>query len=89
VTDELRRKVEQLEEALESRTVIGQALGMLMERYGITKDEAFAFLARCSQHENRKLHDIATQLVETRELPRTLVEPGPEADRPEEDMAAG
>ena len=88
MTDELQRKVAQLEEALETRTVIGQTLGMLMERYGIGKDEAFAFLARSSQHENRKLHDIAAQLVETRELPRALVEPVPD-DRPEEDMATG
>jgi AmiR/NasT family two-component response regulator len=76
VTDELQQKIEQLEEALETRTVIGQAVGMLMERFDIGKDEAFAFLVRCSSHENRKLHDIATQIVETRELPVRVTPPG-------------
>jgi AmiR/NasT family two-component response regulator len=76
VTDELQQKVEQLEEALETRTVIGQALGMLMERFDMGKDEAFAFLVRCSSHENRKLHVIATQVVETRRLPATVTAPG-------------
>ena len=76
MTDALDRKVEQLQEALERRTAIGQALGMLMERYQIDQDEAFAFLVRCSSHQNRKLYDIAVELVETRELPAEFARPG-------------
>jgi hypothetical protein len=33
-------------------------------------DEAFAYLARCSSHQNRKLFDIAVDFVQTRELPQ-------------------
>ena len=64
------QEVEQLTEALHRRTVIGQALGLLMERFGIDEAQAFAFLSRCSSHQNRKLYDIAVEFVETRELPR-------------------
>jgi GAF domain-containing protein len=58
------REVEHLNQALESRKVIGQALGILMERYGLDENRAFAFLLRASSTSNIKLRDIATQLVE-------------------------
>ena len=76
MTESLRKQVEQLTEALDRRTTIGQALGMLMERFDISHDEAFAFLVRCSSHQNRKLYDIAVELVETRELPAAVPGPG-------------
>jgi GAF domain-containing protein len=50
--------------ALQSRKVIGQALGILMERYQMDEDRAFAFLARASSHGNTKLRDVAQQLVD-------------------------
>jgi AmiR/NasT family two-component response regulator len=37
-----------------------------MERFGLDDDDAFAYLARCSQTQNRKLYDIAVELVEFR-----------------------
>lgn len=52
-----------------SRTVIGQAEGILMERYTIGPDEAFAFLRRVSQDTYRKLVQIAEEIVHTRVLP--------------------
>lgn len=55
--------------AIESRTVIGQAQGVLMERFEIDADRAFAILRRFSQDGNVKLTDVARQLVETLELP--------------------
>jgi GAF domain-containing protein len=60
---------EQLAAALESRTVIGQAIGMLMERYGLDEDRAFDVLRRLSSQENVKLRDLAAQIVRTRALP--------------------
>lgn len=57
--------------ALTSRTVIGQAQGILMERFGLTADQAFEVLARFSSQQNTKLHHIATQLVTTRQVPST------------------
>lgn len=60
---------DQLATALESRTVIGQALGMVMERYGLDEDAAFRVLRRIASHDNRKLRDVAAQLVADRRLP--------------------
>ncbi|GAB3026408.1 transcription antitermination regulator [Nocardioides flavus (ex Wang et al. 2016)] len=60
---------EQLAGAIETRTVIGQAMGIVMERYGLDEDRAFSVLRRLSSHQNVKLRDLAAQLVETRRLP--------------------
>jgi hypothetical protein len=62
--------VEQLRVGLESRTVIGQAQGILMERERVTPEEAFAILRTASQHMNVKLREIAARVVETGEDPR-------------------
>jgi AmiR/NasT family two-component response regulator len=53
-----------LEAALLTREIIGQAQGILMERERITADQAFVILRRASQHLNIKLHDVAQALVE-------------------------
>jgi len=57
-----------LEAALDSRAVIDQAKGVLMERYKITADQAFQTLARVSMETNTKVRDIAEQFVETGQL---------------------
>lgn len=58
-----------LERAMVNRGVIGQAIGMLVERYGITVDQAFGTLRRVSQHENVKISRLATVLTQTGDLP--------------------
>jgi hypothetical protein len=58
------RERSQLSEAVRSRKIIGQALGILMERYGMDEDRAFAFLVRTSNHGNIKLRAIAQELVD-------------------------
>jgi GAF domain-containing protein len=58
-------KDEQLNEALATRNVIGQAIGMVMERYQMDEKRAFAFLVRVSSTSNIKLRDIAQELVDT------------------------
>lgn len=62
-----RRQV-QLERAVHSRELIGQAQGILMERHKVTSDQAFAILVQASQHGNVKLRDIADRLVRTGSL---------------------
>ncbi len=57
-----------LRTAMANRTVIGQAEGILMERYGVDGDRAFAILARYSQESNVKLVDVARRVVEHRAL---------------------
>lgn len=54
--------------ALQSRDIIGQAKGILMERYKIGPAEAFDLLAMASQRTNRKLRDVADALDTTGEL---------------------
>jgi transcriptional regulator with GAF, ATPase, and Fis domain len=61
---------EHLRSAMATRTLIGQAQGILMERLKITPERAFAVLSRLSQERNEKLRNVARQLVETGELPR-------------------
>jgi ANTAR domain/GAF domain len=60
---------EHLRSAMATRTVIGQAQGILMERLKLTADQAFAVLSRLSQESNVKLREVARQLVETGEFP--------------------
>lgn len=62
------QKVAGLEAALDSRTVIGQATGMLMERFDIDAERGYALLTRISSHSNRKLRDLAVELVSTGRL---------------------
>ena len=57
---------DQLREALASRDVIGQAKGMLMEREGCSPDEAFDMLRRASQRVNRKVRDVAADMIKAR-----------------------
>jgi AmiR/NasT family two-component response regulator len=63
------REIKQRSVAMANRTVIGQAEGIIMERLGIDADQAFAYLRRMSQTENRKLVSICCEIVETRQLP--------------------
>lgn len=63
------QQVEHLELALRRRTVIGQATGVLMERFDLAPDRAFSVLSRLSQQKNVKLRDIAEEIVATRSLP--------------------
>ena len=57
-------QVEQLEDALETRTMIGQATGLLMAEEGLSSDEAFQKLVAVSQNSNIKLREIAQRFVE-------------------------
>ncbi|WP_459546850.1 GAF and ANTAR domain-containing protein [Nocardia sp. X0981] len=63
------QQVTQLEQAIDTRDLIGQAKGILMERHKLTADQAFALLVRASQHTNTKLAVIAGYLSDTGELP--------------------
>ena len=59
-----------LREAIDTREIIGAAKGILMARQNCTSDEAFDILRRASQRTNRKLRDIAAELVRSTEPKR-------------------
>jgi transcriptional regulator with GAF, ATPase, and Fis domain len=61
----------QLQVAVSSRDVIGQAKGILMERYKITADQAFAVLAKASSQTNIKLRKVAETLTESGDVTRS------------------
>jgi GAF domain-containing protein len=67
------RKIENLWMAVDARKRIGQAQGILMERFDLSDDQAFAVLLRYSQDNNVKLRVVADRLVETRVLPIAAV----------------
>lgn len=64
-----RRDIDGHNRAMVNRIVIGQAEGILMERYGLTADQAFTFLKRVSQDSNSKLAEVAIELVRSRLTP--------------------
>jgi hypothetical protein len=62
---ELASQNEHLHIALQTRERVGEAKGILMERQGLTADEAFDRLRRASQNSNRPLRDIAEEVIES------------------------
>lgn len=62
------RQVDGLSEAARSRAVIGQAQGILMGQRRITAEAAFTHLRSVSQRDNRKLRDVAQDVVDTGQL---------------------
>lgn len=63
------RREENLVIAVDARKLVGQAMGILMERYNLDADRAFQVLQRYSQQTNTKLHDVAQKLIDNRSLP--------------------
>ena len=64
------RQEKDLALAIDARKLVGQAMGILMERHNLDSDAAFLVLRRYSQDTNTKLRDVAQQVVDTRRLPR-------------------
>nr|WP_090275657.1 GAF and ANTAR domain-containing protein [Mycolicibacterium komanii]CRL68694.1 response regulator with putative antiterminator output domain protein [Mycolicibacterium komanii] len=60
------RQGEQLQSAMATRDRIGQAKGIIMERYGVDEVRAFEMLKQLSQDSNVKLADVAQRVIETR-----------------------
>lgn len=65
--------------AIDARTFIGQAQGILMGRYGISADQAFEYLRRRSQQEHIKLTDIAHEVIDDQD---NIAGQGPEMPEP-------
>jgi GAF domain-containing protein len=63
------RKTQDLWQAIDTRNLIGQAQGMLMARYGLTPDKAFAVLRRYFQTTSVRLAVLAEELTSIGRLP--------------------
>jgi len=63
------KQVSRLGEAVTTRDRIGQAKGILMERFKITDHQAFLLVTTASSHTNTKLAQVAEQLTSTGVLP--------------------
>lgn len=57
------REITQLRDAVATRQLIGQAVGVAMERFELDEARAFGFLARLSQDNNVKLREVARRLL--------------------------
>ena len=57
------REAEVLRDAIDTRQLVGEAVGIAMERYEFTDDRAFAFLTRLAQHTGAPLRDVAGAVV--------------------------
>jgi len=62
------QEIAQLTQALDTRDLIGQAKGILMERFKITPQQAFLVLTQASSESNIKLKDVADHLTSSEEI---------------------
>ncbi|WP_405064675.1 GAF and ANTAR domain-containing protein [Kribbella sp. NBC_01505] len=62
------RDDETMSAAVDARKLVGQAMGILMERFDLDETRAFEILKRYSQQNNVKLRDVAQELIDTRKL---------------------
>lgn len=64
----LREKVDTLQETIESRKVIERAIGILMQRRKISHDEAYDLMRQRAKEQQRKVKDIAQAIVDMESL---------------------
>lgn len=62
------KEIAELTQALDTRDLIGQAKGILMERFKITSQQAFLVLTKASSESNIKLRDVADHLTSSGEI---------------------
>ncbi len=62
------QEISQLNQALDTRDLIGQAKGILMERFKISSTQAFQVLTRASSEGNIKLREVADHLARSGEI---------------------
>jgi GAF domain-containing protein len=65
IYERVRDVIDQLNEALATRDVIGQAKGIVMARERCSADAAFDVLRSMSQSRHRKLNDVAQQVIDS------------------------
>jgi hypothetical protein len=76
-----RERTAQLEHAVATNREVGVAMGVVMLRRGVTREEAFDLLRFASQTSNRKLHTIASEVADTGDLDLPPTSPAAAAGR--------
>lgn len=66
------QEVTQLRAALVSNRRISMAVGIVMRDQNVDEDEAFTYLRRASQDRNRKLRDVAEDVIRDRRFPTDM-----------------
>lgn len=72
--EQATERTRQLQVALDTRITIEQAKGILIERYGLTPDQAFQLLRTTARNDRRNLHTLAEEIVEKQETPGALIQ---------------
>jgi AmiR/NasT family two-component response regulator len=62
----LRERTQQLQTALTSRVVVDTAVGVLLERHRLGRQEAFELLRRAARHHRRSIHELAREVIANR-----------------------
>lgn len=73
LVESLTERNAQLERALESRIVIEQAKGVLIERLAVPPEQAFEILRRASRTQRLRIHILAAEVVASRETPVVIL----------------
>jgi AmiR/NasT family two-component response regulator len=62
----LRERTRQLQTALTSRVAVDTAVGVLLERHALERQDAFELLRRAARHHRRSIHDLAHEVTKSR-----------------------
>ena len=62
----LRERTQQLQTALSSRVAVDTAVGVLLERHGLGRQDAFELLRRAARHHRRPIHELAREVTASR-----------------------
>lgn len=62
------KEIDDLKESLETRKIIERAKGILMDRHGMTEDEAFKRIHFQARNQNKKMREIAQSIITAAEL---------------------
>jgi response regulator NasT len=62
------KEIDELKESLETRKIIERAKGILMDRHGMTEDEAFKRIHFQARNQNKKMREIAQSIITAAEL---------------------
>jgi AmiR/NasT family two-component response regulator len=69
---ELEIEVEQLRTALQSRMIIEQAKGMLIERLDLPEDEIFELIRSAARRSQMKIHELSAEILRSRVTPEYI-----------------